>query len=422
MTRKIIALIFAFICMSSTYAYAVDINIEGTNVKFCGHTGIPFIDAANRTQVPLRMTMESLGAKVEWNQVTKVAVVEKEGVAVEIPMGKAYIIKNGERIPNDTDAVIKNDRVYMPIRRVIEAFGAEVGWQNQTQTVTIDHFNKDGEIPPIAVCLKSHPGDFTIMSKENFPGNILVLEIEKLNGDVPVSIGTDAVKTKAEVIKYGDRYIALLPIDLYARVGDHDLSVTFSQGEADAYKITKNFAVKSKTFETQYLIVSQSLNQSNSDKSDLEFVQVVKPARTISDTNKLWKGKFIMPIVGRLTTDFAEIRYVNKEVSSSRHSGLDLAAPRGTAIKAPNNGKVTLAASNLLSTGNTIVMDHGMGLFTSYYHLDAMTVKVGDVVSKGDVIGRVGTTGYSTGSHLHYAVSLYNTYVNPYQPLAGIID
>jgi murein DD-endopeptidase MepM/ murein hydrolase activator NlpD len=129
-----------------------------------------------------------------------------------------------------------------------------------------------------------------------------------------------------------------------------------------------------------------------------------------------------MPTSGRLTTDFAQIRFVNNEISSSRHSGIDIATLSGTAVVAPNRGTVTLAAPGLLSTGNTIVMDHGMGLFTSYYHLSAMNVNAGDVVNKGDVIGAVGSTGFSTGPHLHYAVSIYNTYVNPYQHLAGIIE
>jgi murein DD-endopeptidase MepM/ murein hydrolase activator NlpD len=129
-----------------------------------------------------------------------------------------------------------------------------------------------------------------------------------------------------------------------------------------------------------------------------------------------------MPVAGRLTTDFAEIRYVNNELSSSRHSGIDLAAPSGTKIQAPNNGKVTLAASGLLSTGNTIVIDHGLGLFTSYYHLKTMNVKVGEFVKKSDIIGTVGSTGFSTGAHLHYGVSIYNTLVNPYQPLGEVLD
>jgi murein DD-endopeptidase MepM/ murein hydrolase activator NlpD len=205
--------------------------------------------------------------------------------------------------------------------------------------------------------------------------------------------------------------------------GDHGLTVTFNQGEDDEYSVTRNFIVNDKMFKTQYLFVSESLNQSNrNDEANKEFVEVVKPARTISAPQKLWEGEFIMPTSGRLTTDFAQIRFVNNEISSSRHSGIDIATLSGTAVVAPNRGTVTLAAPGLLSTGNTIVMDHGMGLFTSYYHLSAMNVNAGDVVNKGDVIGAVGSTGFSTGPHLHYAVSIYNTYVNPYQHLAGIID
>lgn len=426
MKRKIAAFTFAFIFMFSTGAYAADISIDDTNVQFCGHTGFSFIDSNNRTQVPLRITMESLGAEVDWNQGTQTVVVEKDDIKVEVPIGKSYIIKNGQQIPNDTAAVIRGDRTYIPIRAVLEAFGTEVGWQSETQTVTIDgqsFYGNDGKTPSVAVCRKNHPGDFTITTADHYPGNILSLKIEKFNEDATISIDTDAVTAKAEVLTYGDHYVAVLPIDLYASIGDHDLSVTFNQGKDDEYKITRTFGIKSKTFKTQYLAVSESLNQSNrNDEANLEFVNIVKPARTISEPEKLWEGEFVMPVEGRLTTEFAQIRYVNNELSSSRHSGIDLAAPSGTPVQAPNDGIVTLAAPGLLSTGNTIVIDHGMGLFTSYYHLNTMNVIVGDSVNKGDIIGTVGTTGFSTGPHLHYAISIYNTYVNPYQPLAGIID
>ncbi|HYE68370.1 MAG TPA: peptidoglycan DD-metalloendopeptidase family protein [Anaerovoracaceae bacterium] len=426
MRRKIVAFAVAFTLMLSTNAYAAEIRIDDSNLEFCGHTGFPFVDSNNRTQVPLRITMESLGAEVDWSQDTQTVVVEKDDVKVEVPIGKSYLIKNGQQISHDTTAIIRGDRTYIPIRAVLEAFGTEVEWQSETQTVTIDgrsFYGNDGKTPPVAVCQKDHPGDFTITTTENYPGNILALKIEKFTDDATISIYTDAVKAKAEVIQYGDRFVAVLPIDLYAATGDHDLSVTFNQGEDDEYKITRTFSIKSKTFKTQYLVVSESLNQSNrNDQANIEFVKVVKPARTMSEPEKLWEGEFVLPVSGRLTTEFAQIRYVNNELSSSRHSGIDLAAPTGTPVQAPNNGKVTLVAPGLLSTGNTIVIDHGMGLFTSYYHLNTMNVTVGQSVNKGDVIGTVGSTGFSTGAHLHYAVSIYNTYVNPYQPLAGIID
>lgn len=265
--------------------------------------------------------------------------------------------------------------------------------------------------------------NFTVITKENYPGNIMIVSVDNLNEDETVKIKTNAVKGDVEVYPYGGKYISILPIDLYAKFGEYDINAIFNEGKSTEYISTKKIYIKNKDFKTQYLTVSEELNNSNNDdKSIKEFVQYVKPARAESVPQKLWEGEFLMPVNGRLTTDFAEIRYVNNELSSSRHSGIDIAAPTGTEVKSPNHGKVTLAMNGLLSTGNTLVIDHGMGLFTSYYHLDTILVKVGDMVKKGDVIGTVGTTGFSTGPHLHYAVSIYNTYVNTYQPLNGIFD
>jgi len=423
---RITAFIVAIMLIIPASAYALDIKIDDTKIEFCGHTGIPFIDSNNRTQVPLRSIMESLGAEVAWNQGTQSVVINKEGTTVQVPIGKYYIIKNGQQISSDTIATIKGGRTFIPTRAVLEAFGAKVGWENETQTVTINSQSFYGlEEKPLSpfICLKSHPGDFTITTSENYQGNILALKIEKLNENDTLSIYTDAVKVKEKVFKYGDSYIALLPIDLYAKIGDHDLTVIFNQGKDDEYSITRTFIIKTKKFQTQYLTVSESLNQSaRNDEAIREFVEIVKPAREISEPTKLWDGEFIKATSGRLTTDFAQMRYINKELSSSRHSGIDLAAPLGTPVLATNNGKVTLAAGELLSPGNIIVIDHGLGLFTSYHHLNTMNVKAGDLVSKGDVIGTVGSTGFSTGPHLHYSLSIYNTYVNPQQSIAEIID
>ncbi|HQB64223.1 MAG TPA: M23 family metallopeptidase, partial [Sedimentibacter sp.] len=208
-----------------------------------------------------------------------------------------------------------------------------------------------------------------------------------------------------------------------AQPGDYLVTAVVNEGSEREYMLEKTLTVGNKSFKTQYLTVSEEMNETNNDNTAIyEFAQLVKPARTDSAKEKLWEGTFVMPVEGELTTDFAEIRYVNNEPSASRHSGLDLAAPKGTPVIAPNNGRVTFAMEGLLSPGNTIVIDHGMGLFTSYYHLNTIGVEKGDQVKKGDTIGTVGTTGFSTGPHLHYAVSIYNTYVNPYQTLSGIID
>ena len=134
---RLLSLLIIFIMIFTTIAYGIDININGTNVKFTEQTGNPFVDSNNRTQVPLRVTMESFGAKVDWVQSTQTAIVEKDGIKVEVPIGKSYIIKNGQQIPNDTVAQIKNGKTYLPIRVVLEAFGAKVGWDNVNQAVKV---------------------------------------------------------------------------------------------------------------------------------------------------------------------------------------------------------------------------------------------------------------------------------------------
>lgn len=271
--------------------------------------------------------------------------------------------------------------------------------------------------------LIDRPADINIITKENFPGNILLISVDNLNADETISLATDAVKIENNIFTYKGKNYFIYPIDLYAQPGDYLLTAVVNAGTKNEYTVEKTLTIANKSFKSQYLTVSQELNETNNDNAAIfEFAQLVKPARTVSSEEKLWEGAFSMPVEGELTTDFAEIRYVNNEPSSSRHSGIDLAASKGTPVKAPNNGVVAFSMEGLLSPGNTVVIDHGLGLFTSYYHLDTIEVKKGDQLKKGDVIGTVGTTGFSTGPHLHYAVSIYNTYVNPYQALSGIID
>jgi murein DD-endopeptidase MepM/ murein hydrolase activator NlpD len=105
------------------------------------------------------------------------------------------------------------------------------------------------------------------------------------------------------------------------------------------------------------------------------------------------------------------IRYINKE-ESSRHSGLDLAAAKGTTVKAANNGIVRLSML-LKVTGNTVIIDHGCNVYSSYAHLDKLLVAEGDKVKKGDIIGEVGSTGFSTGPHLHWTTTIGKVYINP---------
>jgi murein DD-endopeptidase MepM/ murein hydrolase activator NlpD len=136
----IVTAIILMLLISVTTASAADltIKIDNQNVVFTDSMGKPFIDENNRTQVPLRVTMETFGCQVNWDGTNKIATVTKDNITVQAPIGKSYILKNGRQINNDTEAVIKNNRTYLPIRIVLEAFGAQVNWNNTSNTCTVN--------------------------------------------------------------------------------------------------------------------------------------------------------------------------------------------------------------------------------------------------------------------------------------------
>jgi len=99
--------------------------------------------------------------------------------------------------------------------------------------------------------------------------------------------------------------------------------------------------------------------------------------------------------------------------SAAMHAGIDLSGPIGTPIYATADGVVSTAGWNSGGYGNLVKVDHGRGIETRYGHLSAITVRPGDRITRGQVIGRMGSTGRSTGSHLHYEVRIDGRAVNP---------
>lgn len=115
----------------------IQVFIDGEAVEFQEGYGEPFIDANNRTLVPLRSALEAFGAVVRWDQETSTAIVEKGDILVQVPVGPALIFVNGIVVDNDTSAVIREDRTFLPIRAVFEAFGAGVSWDASNRAVIV---------------------------------------------------------------------------------------------------------------------------------------------------------------------------------------------------------------------------------------------------------------------------------------------
>ncbi len=127
---------------------------------------------------------------------------------------------------------------------------------------------------------------------------------------------------------------------------------------------------------------------------------------------RLWTAGFLVPVEGTVTGAFGSKRILNGQ-PRNQHSGEDIAAPLGAPVKAANDGIVRLMDDQFFS-GISVILDHGLGLFTMYFHLDSATVKEGARVKRGDVIGTVGQSGRATGPHLHWGAWLNGSRVNPF--------
>lgn len=202
--------------------------------------------------------------------------------------------------------------------------------------------------------------------------------------------------------------IAIVPVHYSTPPGNYPVIVK----SEEEVLLEETVTVRDGEFKKSYITVGSATGRKMSEKNVKAMTNYAREARKDPVQEKLWEGKFIYPLEGRITTPFGATRYVNNRLSGY-HSGVDFAVPVGVPVLATNSGRVVLSMY-LNSTGNTIIIDHGLNLYSSYSHMDNRSVEAGDKIEKGEVIGRSGNTGFSTGPHLHFTMSVGNTFVDPF--------
>jgi murein DD-endopeptidase MepM/ murein hydrolase activator NlpD len=215
---------------------------------------------------------------------------------------------------------------------------------------------------------------------------------------------------------------ALLGVDLEKAPGDYEFSVSATMGNGERVGCTATLAVRAGKFATESLTVQKQFVEPNEQQAQRAVAEQEK-LRQIFDhitPEKLWGGPFRLPLNGGVRgTNFGKRRILNGQPRSP-HTGADFPAPTGTPIHATQSGRVVLA-EELYFSGNTVIIDHGLGIYSLYGHLSATDVAVGDSVKAGAVIGKVGATGRVTGPHLHWGVTVNKARVNPIQLVAETV-
>lgn len=143
-----------------------------------------------------------------------------------------------------------------------------------------------------------------------------------------------------------------------------------------------------------------------------EYVEAMKIYNSVHKINYLHRP-FILPLESTITSEFGKARVYNGSLKGY-HSGTDFRAKMGTPIKAANDGKVALVKKRFYS-GGTVVLDHGEGIYTCYFHMSKFSVKQGDIVKRGELLGLSGKSGRVTGPHLHFSARIDGVQVDPLQ-------
>jgi len=244
----------------------------------------------------------------------------------------------------------------------------------------------------------------SLSPKKVGPGDILTVIVKNAAGPVEGTFnGRHLYFNPAK-----KAFKSIVGIDLKTEPGTYPLSLTVD-GKAlglDVVIAKKKYPVQKLTLPEDMVVLSPE-NEARTDREQRKMAAIWP-----FDSLRVWEGNFIDPLPGKsVGTPFGVRRFINK-IPKNPHSGVDITADEGEPVKAPNDGVVILVDDQFYS-GNSVVLDHGQGIYTMFFHLSKINVKHGQAVRKGDVIALVGSTGRSTGAHLHWGARVQGAKVDP---------
>ena len=237
----------------------------------------------------------------------------------------------------------------------------------------------------------------------NTKGGVYIHEVKRHNLNSDIFLNNQQLLT----IEYKDKYFLIHAIPYRSELGKNNLEIKINNNISHL-----SFDVEEKTFDTQNIHISSKYIKPSIDTQE----RINLERKSLQEAKNIWYNetpdlKFIIPANGIVTGRFGTKRFYNGK-EGSFHNGLDIASERTSPIISPSKGKVILTG-NYYYNGKFILLDHGKGLKSIFIHLDKILVKKGQIINKGDLIAKMGSTGKSTGPHLHWSLLLNKTYVDP---------
>jgi murein DD-endopeptidase MepM/ murein hydrolase activator NlpD len=275
----------------------------------------------------------------------------------------------------------------------------------------------------LSLAQAAQPIRISVRARSTRPGEAVVVMI------VPPS-PTESIRVRAfdrDVPAYldGDIWRAIVGIDLDVKPGVYRITVESGSG-VNVISGSYDLTVVDRVFRTRRLTVNEAFvtpPASEEPRIEREAALLAQTWESSSPT-RLWSAPFIRPVLHSANSAFGSRSVFNGKPRNA-HGGADFLSPAGTPIKAPNAGRIAVAR-NLYFSGNTVIIDHGLGVFSMLAHLSRIDVQEGESVKAGALVGVVGATGRVTGAHLHWAVRVGDARVDPLSLLAvagrGVVE
>jgi len=251
--------------------------------------------------------------------------------------------------------------------------------------------------------------DIALTPSQIGQGEVALLSIQKLGKTKPTVTWMGKKITLLSDTK-NDAWEGFIGVDLTTKPGRYNMEISL-YGSDRPHSIT--VSVLSRDYGIRHLTLPKEMVEldANTLKRVMRESKTIKRLFIDSDTYPLWVERWIRPVPGLVVSPFGRRSIING-MERSPHSGVDFKAAEGDPIKATNRGIVALVAHHFFS-GLSVVIDHGGGIQSMYFHLSKDLVKVGQLVEKGAIIGLAGCSGRVTGPHLHFGIRLNNGRIDP---------